>query len=77
MNRLACIRRTVFKTSQSAFADLAGVTQGTVSRWERCELEPSHSQLEKIRSEALRRGIAWSDEFFFSESVLTTETNVR
>lgn len=53
-------------------AELTGAKQGTVSRWERGELEPSRDQLTKIREEAARRNINWDDSWFF---VLPTDTH--
>ncbi len=65
MHPIEYIRTKVFRCTQSAFARIAGVGQGTVSRWENGEFEPSRDQLARIRDEAMRRGLAWSDEFFF------------
>lgn len=59
------IRRNVFGGTQTAFAQIAGVTQATVSRWERGELEPSREEMARIRSAAHERGIAWDDRWFF------------
>jgi len=59
------IRLKVFQVTQGDFAEIAGVRQGTVSRWEHGEFEPTREQLERIRSEAMRRGIQWADEWFF------------
>ena len=46
---------------------MVGVTQATVCRWETGEIKPSLAQLATIRSEALRRNLAWSDSWFFEE----------
>ncbi|HWL06754.1 MAG TPA: helix-turn-helix domain-containing protein [Xanthobacteraceae bacterium] len=62
---MSSIRRNVFGGTQSAFAQIAGVTQATVSRWERGELEPSREEMARIRSAAHERGIAWDDRWFF------------
>lgn len=59
------IRRNVFKASQQVFSEIAGVTQTTVSRWERNEFPPNGDQLERIRAEALARGLQWDDSMFF------------
>jgi transcriptional regulator with XRE-family HTH domain len=59
------IRRNVFQLSQAAFAEIAGVTQPTVSRWEAGEWEPNRDDLERIRQAALGSGKPWSDAWFF------------
>jgi transcriptional regulator with XRE-family HTH domain len=65
MHPIKKIRRDIFRTTQSAFADIAGVNQATVSRWERGEFEPSRDEMAKIRDEARRRRIRWNDSLFF------------
>lgn len=62
---IAHIRSQVFKLSQAAFAEVAGVKQPTVSRWERGEFEPNRDDLERIRRAALDRGLPWDDSWFF------------
>jgi transcriptional regulator with XRE-family HTH domain len=59
------IRRHVFQLSQAAFAEIAGVTQPTVSRWEAGEWEPNRDDLERIRQAAIESGKPWSDAWFF------------
>lgn len=59
------IRKNVLDLTQSAFANIAGVTQPTVSRWENGELEPSREEMGRIRDEARARGVAWDDRWFF------------
>lgn len=68
MHRRMNIMRTVREAlgaTQSEFAVIAGVTQGTVSRWESGVLEPDRQALARIRAEALERGIDWQDAIFF------------
>lgn len=65
------IRKDLFAMSQAAFGELCGVTQATVSRWEDGILWPSLKELERIRAEAIRRGIEWDDSNFFSPSPAT------
>ena len=67
MSEMAHIRRDVFKVTQRAFAQIVGATQGTVSRWEAGEFEPSREQLSRIRDEARRRGLKWDDAWFFEQ----------
>jgi transcriptional regulator with XRE-family HTH domain len=68
MNAVEYIRTKVFKLEQAPFAGIAGVSQPTVSRWEQTEMEnsePSRKAMELIRSEAIKRGLPWSDSWFF------------
>lgn len=69
MKPIKHIRKHIFKASQAEFAGIAGTTQATISRWERGELEPGRDQLEKIRDEAARLHIKWSDKWFFDAPV--------
>jgi transcriptional regulator with XRE-family HTH domain len=54
----------MFGVTQAEFAALAGVTQGTVSRWE-AGVAPSLDDMRAIREAALARGIDWNDGWFF------------
>jgi DNA-binding transcriptional regulator YiaG len=68
MNAVEYIRTRVFKLTQAPFAEIAGVSQPTVSRWEEdgfVRSEPTREQMNLIRSEAIRRGLPWSDSWFF------------
>jgi predicted transcriptional regulator len=65
MNQIVHIRKNVFKVSQSEFGDIAGTTQPSVSRWERGELEPSRTEMTRIREAATSRGLEWNDLWFF------------
>jgi transcriptional regulator with XRE-family HTH domain len=64
MNAIRFIRKTVFKVTQSEFAELAGVAQPSVSRWEN-GVAPSLDEMQAIRRAAADRGIAWDDSWFF------------
>lgn len=65
MHPIERIRREVFEMTQASFAEVAGVTQATVSRWERGEFEPSRDELSRIRDEARRKRLKWRDAWFF------------
>jgi DNA-binding transcriptional regulator YiaG len=65
MRAIEHIRKNVFRVSQSGLANIAGVTQATVSRWERGELEPGRIELEQIRSAARKLNLSWDDSWFF------------
>lgn len=65
MKPMERIRREVFKASQAGMAAIAGVSQGTVSRWEKGELEPDRGQMDRIREAAQERAIPWNDKWFF------------
>jgi DNA-binding transcriptional regulator YiaG len=62
---MAHIRQNVFGLSQTAFAEIAGVKQPTVSRWEAGEFEPNRDELERIRAAAIESGKDWNDAWFF------------
>jgi len=65
MRTIEHIRKNVFRVSQADFGAIAGTTQASVSRWEKGELEPRRSEMDKIRSEAISRGLEWNDRLFF------------
>lgn len=65
MHPIEHIRRNILKLKQDEFAEIAGTSQGTVSRWETGGLEPDRSQMDRIRSEVFRRGLPWDDGWFF------------
>ncbi len=65
MNPMKHIRANVFDVTQADFAKLAGVTQTTVSRWERGELMPDLGGLIRIRQAASERRLRWSDSWFY------------
>lgn len=65
MTPIEHIRKNVFDVSQVVFAEIAGTTQASVSRWERGELEPGRAELIRIRQEARERDLPWHDSWFF------------
>lgn len=65
MNIMSHIRTGVFRENQTRFAAIVGVSQATVSRWEKGEQEPTRDKLALIREEARKRRIFWSDAWFF------------
>ena len=65
MTPMLFIRRRVFQATQAAMADIACVSQGTVSKWERGELSPNSTELQRIRAAAQNRGHQWDDSWFF------------
>lgn len=66
MNQMLRIRRNVFRVTQIEMAQIAGVKQPTISRWERGLREPDLSHLQRIRAEAHRRKLRWDDRWFFT-----------
>lgn len=62
------IRQQIFRINQTAMAEIAGVAQSTVCRWENGEAVPDLEALRRIRAEAARRGLLWHDSFFFEQT---------
>jgi transcriptional regulator with XRE-family HTH domain len=71
MNAIRNIRIDIFKLKQSEFAEVAGVKQSTVSRWENGG-EPSLEEMRAIRQAALDRGLPWNDAWFFQSQLSET-----
>ncbi|WP_185982841.1 helix-turn-helix domain-containing protein [Aureimonas mangrovi] len=65
MRPITFIRTDVFKETQKAFGRIAGVSQGTVSRWEAGDLAPAQAEMIRIRNAAIRLGLPWDDAWFF------------
>lgn len=65
MTPIEHIRRNVFQLTQAPFAEIAGTTQASVSRWENGELSPDQREMARIRDAARERGIEWDDSLFF------------
>jgi transcriptional regulator with XRE-family HTH domain len=51
--------------NQHIFADMVGVKQATVSRWEAGEFRPSAAVMKRIEKLADQRGIALDYKWFF------------
>ena len=58
MSPIEYVRKRVLALTQVEFAGIAGVSQGTVSRWEKSELEPSREEMSRIRAAAIDGGKA-------------------
>lgn len=65
MHPITHIRSKVFGLTQAAFAEVAGTTQPTVSRWENGEFEPNRDEMARIREAAIERDLPWDDRLFF------------
>lgn len=65
MNAIKHIRKNVFKVTQAEFSEIAGVTQASVSRWEKHGVPPSLEEMTAIREAARQRRIKWNDRLFF------------
>lgn len=68
---VAYMRRAIFKISQAEFAAISGVTQATVSRWENGEGVPHLTELDRIRTAARERALAWNDDWLFKVPVVS------
>lgn len=64
-NVVVTIRKRVFEMSQAAFGAHLGVTQATVSRWEREGRFPDFDRAEQVRAKAAEMGKAIPHEWFF------------
>lgn len=60
------IRRAVLGITQQRLAEITGVSQATVSRWEDGNLSPNLTEMAAIRNEAIRLGKPWDDRLFFA-----------
>lgn len=67
MCTLKLIRTKVFKVTQAEMAEIAGVTQATVSRWEN-GVSPSLEDVRAIRRAAMDRALPWDDALIFGEA---------
>lgn len=65
MQSFADIRKRALKITQTKVAEITGASQGTVSRWETGELEPSFSDLAKLRVWAAANERPLNDAWLF------------
>jgi transcriptional regulator with XRE-family HTH domain len=65
MTPLLYIRRCVFGATQAQMAEIAAVSQTTISKWEDGTHTPPSDALGRIRAEAAKRGLPWNDSWFF------------
>lgn len=65
MNPILFIRKNVFRSKQAAFAQIIGVGQASVSRWENDETSPTLNDMRAIRDAAAERDLQWNDGWFF------------
>ena len=69
MSAIARIRKELLGLTQVEFAALTGVTQATVSRWERGELFPNLRELALIREAAkAKKPEEWDDSLLFERA---------
>lgn len=73
---LRWVRRKVFGITQEELAAIGGVSRPRVSRYETDADPPSFDFLQKIRSEARRRGLPFSGDWFFETPVSASPTVV-
>ncbi len=66
MSDIRRIRRQILGQTQTGLAKICKVGQPTVSRWERGIGGPKHVHLSRMRSFAIRTGIAWNDSDLFA-----------
>lgn len=67
MNAIRYIRKNVFGVTQQEFAEIAGVQQSSVSRWETGGA-PTLEEMTRIREAANSRKLKrkWRDDLFFT-----------
>lgn len=65
MNIMKAVRQRL-NLRQVEMAVIAGVTQATVSRWEKGQWEPNRDELARIRNHAISNGSSWKDAYFFN-----------
>ncbi|WP_409449664.1 helix-turn-helix domain-containing protein [Brevundimonas sp.] len=71
------VRKNVFKATQDALAEIGGVSRPRVSRYENGEGDPPFDFLRRLRSEAHRRGVEFSGDWFFEVPNTAAPVHVR
>lgn len=67
MNPILHIRTNVLGITQAALAEIAGVTQPTISKWEAGFAPPDFTALSRIRAHCKREGVRWKDDWLFEQ----------
>lgn len=75
MNAIHQVRKHVFGVTQQQFAEIAGVQQSMVSRWENGQSAPTLEEMNRIRAAAAIRKLKrkWRDDLFFAETIAPAE----
>ena len=75
MSTMKHVRTVVLGLSQTEFAEVTGVNQATVSRWDQDKAFPDLKAMRKIREFAKSRDIPWDDSVFFDAPGVQQERN--
>ena len=73
LNMMRFLRKKVLRMTQEEMAELTGVNQATVSRWETGDLEPSIGQIRLVREAAIAAGVEWNDRWSLGDMAAETE----
>jgi transcriptional regulator with XRE-family HTH domain len=73
MNPMLYVRKQVLGLTQGELAEIAQVSQPTVSKWEDGTLKPDLAELGRIRDAAQARGLKWDDRWFFEAPTLAPD----
>jgi len=75
LNAIHQVRKHVFGVTQQQFAEIAGVQQSMVSRWENGQSAPTLEEMQRIREAAASRKLLrrWRDDLFFAEPIVEGE----
>jgi predicted transcriptional regulator len=72
------VRKDVLGVTQKQFAEIAGVSQASVSRWEDGALFPSSDEMARIREFAITSRKPWNDSWFFeAPNLVNTARRLR
>jgi DNA-binding transcriptional regulator YiaG len=67
---IKAMREELFGVPLALFAKIAGASLTTAHRWEKGELEPSWSEMKRLRTFAIEAGFQWSDTWLFDPTPL-------